>query len=104
MLKVRFELTHPDLDFHGVIEGLKEAHVDSDYEFRMQGLIKDKVLLWRETANEDGVCVFYSYWSSREANEAWTKSIYESPATKLFYDNLERLGYKFVVTKEDIEI
>lgn len=101
MLKVRFELTHPDMDFQQVIENFKDARDGSDYEERMQKMVDDKILLWRETAIEDGKCVFYTYWSSREANETWTQSIYDTPSTKLFYDNLDRLGYVKVITKED---
>ena len=103
MYKVRFELTHPDMNFQEVLENMKAAYAGSDYASRTEDLIKDKIILWRETSIEDGKCVFYSYWSSKEANEIWTQSIYDTPATKLFYDNLHNMGFTFVIDKEEIE-
>lgn len=102
MLKVSFKVTHPDMDFHQIKQNLSLAYAGSDYEERMQQNMRDGILLYRTTANVNGDYVHYTIWKDRESNETWTQSIYDSPATKKFYDNLTELGYVWTVTKEDL--
>lgn len=102
MLKVSFKVTHPSMDYQQILQNLHLAYKDSDYEERMKQNMRDGILLYRTTANVNGEYVHYTIWKDRASNEAWTQSIYESPATKKFYDNLAELGYEWTVTKEDM--
>ena len=102
MLKVTFKITHPDKDFDQIVADHANLFQGSDYSERMAQNMADGILLYRTTANENGEYVHYTIWKDRASNEAWTQSIYDTPSTKKFYDNLIERGYTFTVTKEDL--
>ena len=110
MFLVKFRLYNPNdktLTPTEINQAMIQARTGSDYEDRCQQLIKDGVILHRGSAVENteatgNIVVYNSWWVSQAANQSWTDSIYATPSTKLFYDNLHSAGFEFTVEKLDV--
>jgi hypothetical protein len=103
MLKVRFTLHHPTLDFDQVRDLMPSLHEGSNYKERMIENYQTGILLRYREENVDNELVHVSYWKDKESNDDWTDSIYDTPETLQMYRNLESAGFTWTIVKEEVE-